>query len=68
MEQERQEAQTVSRRGFMRLAGQGAGAAGTGAIALATTGKVAKADDVPAPRSGYRESDHVRAYYELARL
>jgi hypothetical protein len=67
MEHERQEAQAVSRRGFMRLAGQGAGAAGTGAIVLAA-GKVVEADDVPALRRGYRGSDHVRAYYELARM
>jgi hypothetical protein len=68
MEHERQEAQAVSRRGFIRLAAQGTGAAGAGAVGLAAA-SVAQADEAPARRnSGYRESDHVRAYYELARL
>ncbi|MGH6906154.1 MAG: twin-arginine translocation signal domain-containing protein [Geminicoccaceae bacterium] len=67
MEHERQEAQAVSRRGFMRLAGQGAGVAGVGAISLATP-DAAKADEAPQPGRGYRETDHVRSYYELARM
>jgi hypothetical protein len=67
MEHEQQEAQAVSRRGFMRLAGRGAGAAG-GAISLAV-GNAAEAKEAPAPRSsGYRETDHVRSYYELAKM
>ena len=68
MEHEQQEAQAVSRRGFMRLAGRGAGAAGAGAISLAV-GNAAEAKEAPAPRSsGYRETDHVRSFYELAKM
>jgi hypothetical protein len=67
MEHERPEARAVSRRGFMRLAGQGAGVAGVGAISLATP-DAAKADEAPQQRRGYRETDHVRSYYELARM
>jgi hypothetical protein len=67
MEQERPEAQAVSRFNFMRLAGQGAGAAGVGAISLATQ-DAAKAEESPQRRGGYRETDHVRSYYELARM
>jgi hypothetical protein len=67
MEHERKQAQAVSRRSFIRLAGQGAGAAGVGAVSLAT-GSAAKAEEPPAPQQGYRETDHVRAYYELARM
>ena len=67
MEQERPQAQPVNRRSFMRLAGQGVGAAGVGAISLAA-GSAARAEEAAKPQSGYRETDHVRAYYELARM
>ncbi len=67
MAQERPEAQPVSRRSFMRLAGQGVGAAGVAAVSLAAGG-AAKAEQAAKPQPGYRETDHVRAYYELARM
>ena len=50
MEQERPEAQPVSRRSFMRLAGQGVGAAGVGAISLAA-GSAARAEEAAKPQS-----------------
>lgn len=62
--------QGVSRRGFLRGAGLGAGAAGVAAVSLtavASTGTASEAD--PKRRAaGYRETEHVRRAYELARF
>jgi hypothetical protein len=59
----------VSRRGFMRLTGLGAGAVAAASSALAS-------EQVPAstaapqdkPSAGYRETEHVKAYYAHARM
>lgn len=57
----------IDRRGFLRTVGVGAGAAGVAAVvggsAAPTTAKAA----APAS-SGYRETEHVRRFYELARF
>jgi hypothetical protein len=62
--------QSLSRRSVLRAAGLGAGVAGAAAVGLA--GREAKA---AAPGradrrvAGYRETDHVKAYYDaLARF
>ncbi len=57
----------LPRRDFLKAAGLTGGAAGVAAMAL--TSKSAKAA-VPdsGTRSGYRETDHVKKYYELARF
>lgn len=57
------------RRGFLKLAGLGAGAA-AGAVATAVAGKPAEAAEVPPETQGrgYRETPHIRKYYELARF
>ena len=57
---------TVKRRDFLKQAGMVAGTAGAAAV-------VAKPKDVLAAEAetktgGYRETEHVRRYYELAKL
>lgn len=63
------EAKSKARRDFFRKAGLGAGALGAAAVGLggrqaeaATEGSDGK------PRKGYRETAHVKKYYELARF
>jgi hypothetical protein len=63
---DRKEKQTQSRRDFFKKAGLGAGAAAALAVA---GGQEAKADGVrPDGTLGYRETDHVKRVYELARF
>lgn len=60
----------VDRRSFLRGVGLGAGAAGAVAALTVAAGPAAAAEAVSAPGSadGYRETAHVRRYYELARF
>ena len=60
----------ISRRGFLRSAGLGAGAGGVAAAALATGSPVrAETADGSGRKSvGYRETEHVRRVYELSRF
>jgi hypothetical protein len=54
-----------SRRGFFRVGLLGAGAAG----ALAVVGRVTGGEAAPAAKSaGYRETEHVKNVYALARF
>lgn len=58
-----------ARRGFFRaVAGLGV-AAGTGALVLrnAGTARADSGDRTRAASSGYRETDHIRKYYDTAR-
>ncbi len=58
----------LSRRRFLRGSGSAAGAAGIVA-AMAVTGRPAKsADDSTRHKVGYRETEHVRKAYRLARF
>lgn len=54
------------RRDFFKKAGLGAGAAAV-AVAASPAGAV-EASPQPSKTSGYRETDHVRKFYELARF
>ncbi|NIP16055.1 MAG: formate dehydrogenase, partial [Pseudomonadales bacterium] len=45
----------------------GVGAVGAAAVALKGEAKAATADDQPKSK-GYRESDHVKKFYNLARF
>ncbi|MCP5366164.1 MAG: twin-arginine translocation signal domain-containing protein [Hyphomicrobiales bacterium] len=67
---EDRKAAPIARRQFLKTAGLGAGAAGVAATALAVKAPEADAAAAPAgkPRAGYRETDHVRRYYELAKF
>ena len=56
----------VGRRDFLRLSGV---AAATGGAALAVSGTEAAASEtLEATSSGYRETEHVKTYYKLARF
>jgi anaerobic selenocysteine-containing dehydrogenase len=65
MKQE-QEARSGRRRDFLKLAGTGAlgGAAAAAAAAVAPAEAALEA----APKPGYRETDHVKKVYDLARF
>lgn len=59
----------ASRRDFFRKAGFGVGAAGAAAVGLGTgEAEAAEATSAGSNAAGYRESAHVRKYYELARF
>ena len=55
---------TAGRREFFRLAGAGAVAGGAALVAGTPEAKAALPDDA----AGYRETDHVRRYYDSARM
>lgn len=59
-----QKTDAATRRQFLTLTG--AAALGGVAAASVPTPSAAKQDDRSVPSSGYRETDHVRTYYELA--
>ncbi len=64
----KKEIESRARRDFLKKAGLGAGAAGVAAVALTST-KAAKAAVEKGGRSaGYRVTDHVKTYYDLARF
>lgn len=54
----------ADRRSFLKLAGAGAVAGGT---ALLTGEQKAEASEAKPDGALYRETDHIRRYYELAR-
>ena len=55
----------LDRRNFLKGAGLAVGAAG--AVVVPGSDAVAKTD-APQESAGYRETEHVRTYYELARF
>ena len=62
---EKAEKLKTDRRGFLKFAGLGAVAGG----ATLAAGEVASAETAVHPEnSGYRETDHVRTFYDLARF
>jgi hypothetical protein len=63
MKQAKKEA-VADRRSFLKLAGAGAAAGGA---ALVTGEQKAQAGETKAKPSLYRETEHIRRYYELAR-
>ena len=58
---------SVRRRDFLRLAGLG-GVAGAAAVAGATGRAEAGSSGEGKSSSGYRETDHVKKFYELSRF
>ncbi len=65
----KKEAKSLPRRGFLKVAGLIPGTLGIAAISLAT--ESAKADvETPATAkaAGYRETEHIRTYYQSARF
>ncbi|MBM3572587.1 MAG: formate dehydrogenase [Alphaproteobacteria bacterium] len=63
---DKKDAKAVARRDFFRTATVGAGAAGAAALGL--TGTKAAAKSAPASATGYRETEHVKKVYALARF
>ncbi|MDX1711878.1 MAG: ubiquinol-cytochrome c reductase iron-sulfur subunit N-terminal domain-containing protein [Rhodovibrionaceae bacterium] len=63
----KKEPKSVDRRDFFRKASFGAGAAGVAAVALRNEAKAAETVDSP-KGDGYRETDHVKKFYKLARF
>ena len=59
--------ESVSRRRFLGGAGKSA-ALGLGAVAAAVTGTTASADAPVEETGDYRETAHVKTYYDLARF
>jgi hypothetical protein len=57
----------LDRRDFFRKVGMGAGAAAVSVSASAVQAAVPEAQ-TPSDAAGYRESEHVKRYYELARF
>ncbi len=57
--------ETVGRRSFLKLAGI---SAATGGAALAMGRTEAEASEAGDGSQGYRETDHVKTYYKLARF
>lgn len=67
MKQTDKKAPTADRRDFLKLAG--AGVVGGGAALAATVTPATAASEPAAANAGsYRESDHVKRYYELAKF
>lgn len=62
----RRDSQNVARRDLLKLAGLG-GVAGAAAMA-APGGEAGAAVEEGRKASGYRETEHVRTYYELAKF
>ena len=59
----------VGRRDFFKKAGLGVGAAGVAAVGLsAKQGKAEETAAVKPGSAGYRETAHVKKYYQLARF
>ena len=57
----------TSRREFLRAAGVTSAAAGTAAVVFSENqAQAAKSDN--GRKAGYRETEHVKTYYELARF
>jgi anaerobic selenocysteine-containing dehydrogenase len=57
------------RRDFIKLAGLGAAAGSAGLVAAVAPAAAAAAEATPAgAKPGYRETDHVKKAYELARF
>jgi hypothetical protein len=63
----KKEVKSVARRDFFRKAGFGVGAAGVAAVTLKSEAKAAESVDSP-KGSGYRETDHVKKFYQLSRF
>jgi hypothetical protein len=64
-----QDATTIDRRDFFRKITLGAGVAGAAAAGLAASKtKAAEPAQDPAKGAGYRETEHVKKFYDLARF
>lgn len=60
--------ETLGRRAFLKKAAVTGGAAGVAAVALSKGSAEAAVVSDGSKQSGYRETEHVKTYYELARF
>lgn len=58
----------LDRRGFLRTAAVGAGAAAATAVTVSAAAVTAGESKATPPGTGYHETDHIRRVYELARF
>ena len=65
-EMSKKQATSIDRRDFFRKVGLGAGAAAVGVAASTAQAATPEKDSVS--RTGYRETEHVKTYYKLARF
>ena len=66
---EKKDIKSVKRRAFMKKAGIGVGAVGAVAVGLSKTSAAAAPGTGAKPgKSGYRETEHIKKYYETARF
>lgn len=63
----KKQTQGVGRRDLLRLAGLG-GAVGAAAVVVGSRRKAEAAVEDVRKDSGYRETEHVRTYYDLAKF
>ena len=65
----KQEIKSIERRTFMKRTGLGVGAVGAVAVGLPGSSAAAVPGTGAKPgKSGYRETEHVKKYYETARF
>jgi hypothetical protein len=68
-EMSKKTAAKMGRRDFFRKAGLGVGAAGAAAVGLSVSSAQAATPNKSADKgAGYRETDHVKKFYELAKF
>lgn len=65
-EKQDKKAEGLGRRDFLTVAGVGVGAVGVAVLAGSASAPAAAA--AAKPDSGYRETEHVRRFYQLARF
>ena len=62
------QSEASGRRSFLKGAAITTAAVGSGALAAETLAEQTDADKSPVTKQGYRESEHVKEYYRLARF
>jgi len=64
----KKDVESVGRRDFFRKAGLGAGAVGAAAVGLSAEEGNAETAKPASNSAGYRETAHVKKYYELSKF
>jgi hypothetical protein len=68
MKQMEKPAVTADRRAFLKLAGAGAVTGGAALVGASASGEAAAAAGADGKETLYRETEHIKRYYDLARL
>ena len=64
----KKEESSIGRRDYFRKAGLGAGAVGAAAVGLSAKDGKAETAEASPRGAGYRETAHVKKYYELSKF